>query len=104
MRLFGKHHQKKPWPTEAEITQIRERVRTMRLQLGRRDVELADVFALIGEDERLAVAAARETRRQDAPRLWPDEIPANPATQEFDSKVTYGDWELIRRPGPFTLR
>lgn len=35
-----------------EITIIRDRVKAIREQLGRRDVELADLFSLLSEDER----------------------------------------------------
>jgi hypothetical protein len=103
VRLFGKP-QKKPTPAELEVIQIRERVRTMRLQLGQHDAGLVDLFALLREDERPVARASLDAKQPEAARLWPDEVPANPATQEIDSKVTFGDWELMRRPGPFTLR
>jgi hypothetical protein len=103
MRLFGKT-QKKPTAAELEVIQIRERVRTMRLQLGRRDAGLIDLFALLREDERPALKKTVQVKHAAEQRLWPDEIPANPALQPIDTKVTYGDWELMQRPGPFTLR
>jgi hypothetical protein len=35
-----------------EVTVIRDRVKAIREQLGRRDVELTDLFSLLSEDER----------------------------------------------------
>jgi hypothetical protein len=35
-----------------EVTVIRDRVKAIRDQLGRRDVELTDLFSLLSEDER----------------------------------------------------
>jgi hypothetical protein len=101
MRLFGKS--RKPSNAEIEVAQIRERVRSMRLELGRRDPGLVDLFGLLKEDERPALKKTAEVKQAKADRVWPDDVPANPALQPVEAKVTYGDWELMKRPGPFTL-
>jgi hypothetical protein len=74
------------------------------LELGRRDPGLTDLFAMLREDERPVMRKTVEVKQAEAERVWPEEVPANPALQAVEAKVTYGDWELIRRPGPFTLR
>jgi len=35
-----------------EVTRIRERVQTMREQMGHREVQLTDLFSMLSEDER----------------------------------------------------
>jgi hypothetical protein len=102
MRLFRKS--RKPSSADVEVAQIRERVRSMRLELGRRDPGLVDLFALLREDDRPALKKKAQVKQAEADRVWPGDVPANPALQPVEAKVTYGDWELMKRPGPFTLR
>lgn len=50
MRIFNR--ERKPAARMDEVTMIRERVKTMREQMGRREVQLTDLFAMLSEDER----------------------------------------------------
>jgi hypothetical protein len=103
MRLIKKLT-KKPTRMEVEVGEIRARVQEMRAAIEQRDVDLADLFAMVGEDERPVLRATLEVKRADVERIWPDEVPSlAPGHPDADAKVTYGDWELIRRPGPFTV-
>jgi hypothetical protein len=100
MRLFNKL-QKQPVVTDTEVKEIQARVRAMRDQIGKRDVELADLFALVGEDERPLLRDIGEVKRPEIARVWPHEVPSSPkATPEAAAPtVTYGNWEQMRRKG-----
>ncbi len=76
MALFSRFHRKQPEISDAEVSQIRERVRNMREEVGRRDVELADLFALLQEDERPVLREIQEVKRPELERFWPDQIPS----------------------------
>jgi hypothetical protein len=104
MRLFEKLR-KQPTVSEAEVTEIKERVRSMRREIGRHDIELADLFALLGEDERPLLREIREVSVPQITRVWPDEVPELPRTpaEAGVPKTTYGDWDLMRRKGLVTL-
>ena len=104
MRLFNKR-QTQTAITDSEVKNIQERVRTMRRQIGKCDIELADLFALVREDERPVLREIREVRRPEIARVWPDQVPSQPKTMPEVTvpSVTYGDWELLRRKGLVTL-
>jgi hypothetical protein len=104
MQLFSRF-QKRPIVSETEVKDIQERVRTMREQVGRRDIELADLFALLGEDERPALREMNEFKRPEIKRVWPDQVPELPKTpaEAAVPQTTYGDWEALRRKGFVTL-
>jgi hypothetical protein len=79
MRLFSRFQkQQQPQLSTTEVEEIQERVRTMRQQVGKRDVELADLFALLGEDERTVLREIKEVKRPELERFWPDQIPTTP--------------------------
>ena len=103
MRLIGRDKDRAT-RLDHEVSEIRARVLTMRARLTRRDVELADLFALVGEHDGPVTGARQQTARPPAPRVWPDEVPGSLEHSHSEPKVTYGDWELMRRPGPFTVR
>ena len=105
MRLLDKLKRNKPTVSDSEIKEIQARVRTMRNQIGNRDIDLADLFALVKEDERPLLREIKEVRRPEIARVWPDQVPAlEPLDAETNApKVTYGDWELLRRKGLVTL-
>lgn len=50
MRIF--HRERNQAARMDEVTRIRERVQTMREQMGHREVQLTDLFAMLSEDER----------------------------------------------------
>lgn len=50
MAIFRR--QRKSAASLHEVTVIRDRVKEIREQLGRKDVELADLFSMLSEDER----------------------------------------------------
>jgi len=61
--------------TETEIIAIRERTRRVREQIGRRDVKLADLFGLVGEDERyFARPRIEDEAEPELRRYRPDEV------------------------------
>ena len=80
MSLLSKFHShlKKEAPADLEtVRHIQERVRTMRDQLGERDVELADLFALVREDERSQLRKMDEVSVPEVvARVWPDQVPS----------------------------
>jgi hypothetical protein len=105
MPLFNKFR-RKPAIDAAGIEEIRSRVRAMRDQIGRRDIELADLFELVGEDDRMMLQMLAKSPRKTPPaqRVWPHEVPSSaPLAAETEPKVTYGDWELMRPPAKFTV-
>lgn len=76
MRLFDKLRRKTPYITASEIEEIQQRVRSMREQIGRRDIELADLFVLVKEDERPLLREIEEVKRPELERVWPYQVPA----------------------------
>jgi hypothetical protein len=106
MQLLSRF-QKQPIVSDAEVKEIQERVQTMRKQVGRRDVELADLFALLGEDERPALREMNEVKRPEITRVWPNQVPELQKTPEEASMpevtYTYQTWEELRRKGLITL-
>jgi hypothetical protein len=81
MRLFSRR-QSEPNPADFEmIREVQNRVREMRQRMGRRCVELPDLFALLREDERTIMQVV-ESKRPAAERVWPDQIPSKPGRGE----------------------
>jgi hypothetical protein len=79
MRQFIQRFQKQPVVSDTEVKEIQARVRTMREQIGKREVELADLFALLGEDERPLLREMDEVKVPEVERVWPDQVPSLPA-------------------------
>jgi hypothetical protein len=100
MRLISRNRQKSA-RLDHEVNEIRARVQTMRDLWSRREVTLADVFAMVGENDRPPVSANRQPIQPQMARVWPEQVAT--ADPDLEPKVTYGDWELMRRPGPFTV-
>jgi len=74
MRLLPRLHREPP-PDLDTVKEIQDRVREMRRRIGRRDVELAELFALVKEDER-PILQKLEARQAVEERLWPDQVPS----------------------------
>ena len=100
MTVFDRFRRKTEIDT-AGIEAIRARVRSMREQIGRRDVELSDLFQLISEDDPKVFKNLSMTR-SELTRVWPHEIPSpRPNTAPPESKITYSNWDANRPPGKF---
>jgi hypothetical protein len=85
MRLFNDRFQKQPTVGPQEVQEIQERLRSMRSQIGGREVQLADLFALLGEQKRPLPPEAQEARRPEVVRFWPDQV------SPFATCVAVGD-------------
>lgn len=73
MRFFSRFRKEQPADLET-IKEIQERVREMRRQIRRGDVDLAKLFALVREDER-PIMREVEAQHAELERLWPDQVP-----------------------------
>jgi hypothetical protein len=96
MRLISRFQHKQPELSDTEVSQIRERVRNMRDEIGRREVELADLFSLVQEDERPVLREMREVHLPEPERFWPDQIPSSKPAPE--SQAAYGGWQGAPQP------
>lgn len=76
MRLLTGRLRKQPTVSEGEVKEIQERVRSMRRQIGRRDIELADLFALLGEEVRPTHSRLVPAQKPEVERVWPDQVPS----------------------------
>lgn len=76
MRLIEKLRRKQPTVTNADIEEIQKRVRAMREQVGRRDIDLAELFMLVREDERPLLREIDEVKRPELARVWPEQVPS----------------------------
>jgi hypothetical protein len=66
---------RKPALNTIEIKAIRERVEAMCERVGRADVRLADLFAMIGEGGPRELSSASPARELPPKRVRPDEVP-----------------------------
>ena len=99
MRILSRL-KKQPAIDDVAVGEIQERVRAMRHQIGRREIELADLFALLREDERPVLREIEPVKRPELERFWPNQVPATlpaPAAAEAP-KVTY-EWQAPRVTG-----
>jgi hypothetical protein len=76
MRLIEKLRRKQPAVTNADIEEIQKRVRAMREQVGCRDIDLAELFMLVREDERPLLREIDEVKRPELARVWPEQVPS----------------------------
>ena len=85
MRLLSRFRKEPPADLET-IKEIQERVREMRKRIGGNDVELAELFALVREDER-PIMREVEAKQGELQRLWPDQVPSRSRPGSSDVKT-----------------
>ena len=95
MRFLEKFR-KEPAVSDTEVTEIRERVQEMRMRVGRRDVKLADLFALLGEDERPALREMNEVKQPAITRVWPAEVPSSQPVLQLATGEPGGANRLVK--------
>ncbi len=98
MSLFSRFQKHEPAMSDAEVTEIRARVRSMREQVGKRDVDLADLFELVKEDERPVLREIKDVKRPEPERFWPDQVPSSkPSSPNTQAPAAgYGTWQSAR--------
>jgi hypothetical protein len=101
--VFNDRFQKQPTVSAQEVQDIQERVRSMRRQIGRRGVQLADLFALLGEQERPVPPEAQEARRPEVARVWPDQGPSLQPVLQLATGEPGGANRLVK-PDPDSAR
>ena len=77
---------RKPATVPLHFLEVRDRARLIHERVGHREVAIADLFAMVGEDE--SIVRRREIRQalsenSDLPRFLPGDIPTTGNTQNW---------------------